>query len=209
MLDVLRREFLQRFQASASAGNFEAVIFRTKNDFQSYVSSKKIGVIPDRGAYFPTLRAVLVPLGDSDEAEVLKTLIHEVIHHFNSMVHGITLPWFDEGVAMYFQESDFRKIPVVLGVFDPAIVNHLKSSLEKYKLVSLATLVNMEYAAFHIKDIEQERLHYDESWAVIHFLIHASERIKPADGIYFRTANIYLLFKICIALQLHKAQRRG
>ncbi|MFH0940114.1 MAG: DUF1570 domain-containing protein [Planctomycetota bacterium] len=182
MLATLQREFCQRFQATTISGRFENIIFKDKSDYHSYCVSRKIANFPDRGAYFSAQKAVLLYFEGQPEEVLQRNLIHEVTHHFTRIVYGVMPTWFEEGVAMYFQESDYNRSPVILGVVDQQISGNVKGALEQKRLLSVDALLKLEYKAYHVSDIGRERLHYDQSWALVHFFVHASEKLKPADA---------------------------
>jgi hypothetical protein len=208
MLETLRREFCQRFKAPPASGRFETILFKDKADYRAYCTGRKITDFPDRGAYFPAQKSVFLYFEGTTEPVLQHDLIHEVIHHFNWMVHGNTPTWFDEGVAMYFQESDYNRTPVVLGVVDPQVSGNVKGALEQKRLLGVEALLKLDYKAFHVSNVERERLHYDESWALVHFFVHAAEKLKPADAAGRARVAAYLPKFLTFMAEMRKARTK-
>lgn len=181
-LETLRREFSRRFAVPLAAGGLEAIIFKDKAAYLAYLDDRKITTYPDRGAYFPEQKAVLLYAEGSSEVVLQRNLIHEVVHHFDQVVYGDTPTWLDEGMAMYFQETDYSKTPLVLGVIDPRVAQDVKSALAQQRLLPVNELTGMSYASYHTRNEILERLHYDQSWALLHFFVHGAEQLKPADA---------------------------
>jgi hypothetical protein len=127
-----------------------------------------------------------------DPADVLSLMIHEAFHAFSDRLlrnpQRSPLPWLEEGLAMYFGNSQIKQGKLVPGktvlrkflmhygqVFDrqtPAgsTVQELKASARRGELPSVQGLLEATPQDFY-----GERLadYYGASWLFIHFLRHA------------------------------------
>jgi hypothetical protein len=206
-LEVQRRAYLELFQITKETGLLTVILFGDAESFRSYALSKGHKDFSERGGYFPDLHSVLLPPLKKSEDVVLRVLSHEVVHHYNYVLCDVTPVWFDEGMAMYFEDTDFSKPRPQLGKLDPLIVNRLGAALKEERLLKVADLCALDYAAFHVKDVNRERLHYDQSWALVHMLVHAKERLQPPDAAATARVASYLPRLLSFMTEMRKTRK--
>ncbi len=116
---------------------------------------------------------------------MLHVLQHEGFHQFAHLRIGPNLPmWANEGMAEYFGYSILVKGKLRTGVAPEAAVLSLRAAVERdevFPLAELMALSNQEWNANVRSGSPMARMMYAQSWAVVHFLIHA-EKGRYADA---------------------------
>ena len=110
-----------------------------------------------------------------------RTVQHEGFHQYMNRVSDHTPPiWFNEGMAEYFETATIRRGRMTPG--DPVTGNLVTLARRDLEWVPLAELVVMPPRDFQQGDVG---LHYAESWAVVHYLLHSDRKSRQVLLSYF------------------------
>ncbi|HUV38109.1 MAG TPA: DUF1570 domain-containing protein [Planctomycetota bacterium] len=95
---------------------------------------------------------------------------HEAFHMFAHTVVSDKLPgWVDEGLAEYFGESLWTGDDVCTGIVPATRYQRLQQMIRDDKVIDFQKIITIEASNWTGID------HYDQAWAMIHFLIHAED----------------------------------
>jgi len=158
--------------------------YRTKAGFYSYLQSMGIDGRGSAGMWFLNKRgtALCSFLGNNRIDDVMSTLRHEGFHQFGWLRLGDTLPmWADEGLGEYFGDAILVRNRLRAGRVDPERLARLQKLIKKGRSFSLRELLNMQTQRWNQHDAAGKgQLLYDQSWAVVHFLVQGSKRYQAA-----------------------------
>lgn len=105
---------------------------------------------------------------------VWSTMQHEGFHQFVHRAIGGRMPvWLNEGLAEYFGHSHWTGDGFVSGVIPAGLKGRLDKQIRRGQLVPFQKMLSMTSAEWLAK---LERKHYDQAWAMVHFLVHAKDR---------------------------------
>ncbi len=109
-------------------------------------------------------------------------LFHEGTHQFQGLVMGRNMwrakIWFIEGLAVFFEASEFGKGKVRTGVIPKSRLANLKRAINSGTYVPLSQLLEMQQAQFGA-------LHYAHAWGLIYFLVNGTKGGKERFKEYF------------------------
>jgi hypothetical protein len=151
---------------------------------------------PRSALYSPSEKETWITLqGPADRKTMsVETVKHELTHHLLRFYLGTgsPSPWFEEGVACFFQywnvaeakkqnleENVARSRMGDFGYF----IDELKRAFKGPSFVSPRQLFRLNYQEFHDPDPKKERLYYSESWALVNFLFNHEKGRKFVDSI--------------------------
>ncbi len=121
------------------------------------------------GLYTPVLKQLLIWNLPSHDA-MMRTIRHEGFHQYlDRLLVGDAPLWFNEGTAEYFETAALSRGRMEPG--EPVGPHVARLNDKDTKWVPLEELVFMARAEFY----GDAGLHYAQSWATVHFLLH-SER---------------------------------
>ena len=107
------------------------------------------------------------------ETENYSTIFHEYTHFLidNSLGRSKAPPWFNEGIAEYYErfaiENDQK---VTLGAVNQG---HLQL-FQRTPLIPFETFFATDYYTLHKQTKQNAQLFYAQSWALLHYLLHAN-----------------------------------
>jgi tetratricopeptide (TPR) repeat protein len=114
----------------------------------------------------PDKNYVLLRLDAEDEQHPYATIYHEYTHlQIGDAIEWMPL-WLNEGLAEFFQNTDFRGNEARLG--QPSQDNLLY--LQQNRLISLETLFRVEANSPYYHEEQKGSVFYAESWALVHYL---------------------------------------
>lgn len=115
---------------------------------------------------------VLVRL-DADSEHPYSTVYHEYTHlQFRGTEDWMPL-WLNEGLAEFFQNTEFRDKEVLLGEPNADDILYLRQS----SLIPLTTLLRVDQKSPYYHQEEKGSVFYAESWALTHYL-QVNDRLK-------------------------------
>jgi len=190
----------------------EVLIFDTKGAFLKYAQSINTQPRADTLGFFRSASdgssSIVTFRRQTDEFNTLSTLYHEGTHQFITLVLGrANRPplWVNEGLAVYFENSTWRKGKLRTGIIPRKRLLHLQHSLRQGKMVHLADLIQRGRPTF-------DGLCYAESWSLVYFFVHANRgayagRFKK----YFRALKTGTghdeAFRACLTKDINKLER--
>jgi tetratricopeptide (TPR) repeat protein len=170
-----------RFKGDEQKRRFNVRIFSSKEGFSEY-SSQTTGQIHEKslGYYTPTYKE-LVLWHESDMESLIDVLYHEGFHQFLDYFIADAPVWFNEGLAQYFETAKWTGDGFKIGRSNPNKLEFLQRMIEARAYVPFKKLLRMTHPEFMSQDpapIEgatMVNVHYTQSWAFVHFLIHAND----------------------------------
>ncbi|WP_372368752.1 tetratricopeptide repeat protein [Candidatus Uabimicrobium sp. HlEnr_7] len=145
------------------------LIFDSRTEFNEYSYITISDTMESAAGYFSPITKELVLFDDYSKKETIDTLYHEGFHQFLDLIIDDTPIWFNEGMATYFGKSKVVKGRLRIGVVEPFYVLRLRAMLRSrytpYKQL-------MKHTSKQFMAAGKANMHYNQSWAMIHFLIH-------------------------------------
>ena len=170
--EALFRELYGRMSKTRPAsaiGRMTIQVFRTEDRYLKALGPKAKGT---QGLYTGTTLGAWGSPADLDET--LETLRHEGTHQFVGQFIGGTCPvWFNEGLAVFFQNARFRQGKLVIGQAPMVTVNILKGALADGKLIPLPKMLAMTYGEWSgaiTANPKQAAIQYPQAWSMVHYL---------------------------------------
>ena len=163
----------QVFQLQPFSRKPEIFIFADRQEFLRYHRQHTWSDLPNNAAYYNPLDNRVIMYWTTDNQ---RTLYHEITHLIFDLGTGggnpEWSPWFNEGVAVYFELSR-----VVDGQIDPgprnsAIMTRVRRAVPGGLPHSVAKLLSASYEDFRGKDND---LYYYTSYLLVYFLLHGQE----------------------------------
>jgi tetratricopeptide (TPR) repeat protein len=183
-------QFRETFRLLFNKANFNSaiptnvVVFKSGSSYKPFKPKRADGKIDDgiAGYFQPGQDVNYITLStEGEDAETYGTIFHEYVHFMLDINFGKSdiPPWFNEGLAEYYQTFEIEKDQVVkLGIFQQGHINYLSQS----QLIPLQTLFNISNYALHQQGNHSRSIFYAQSWALIHYLLQNSNATKR-DGL--------------------------
>lgn len=103
---------------------------------------------------------------DSESEHPFSTVYHEYTHlQFRDANEWMPL-WLSEGIAEFFQNTDFRDKQVLLGEPNPDDILYLRQN----QIIPLETLLRVDHNSPYYHQENKGSVFYAESWALTHYL---------------------------------------
>ena len=164
------------------------ILFPNKKFFDKYLLKISLPEMARDACYVPGLNVTLVTLSNINNQLFLsrETIQHEITHNINANVLGnlALSPWFDEGMACYFQYWDVRKNGKenftgnwkraksgIYGYFPEEAIRSIK-----FDKNSIVDIMRKDFKKYHIE--ENEVTNYSVSWLLINFLTSSPDGKK-------------------------------
>jgi len=188
---VLDETFRPELALYPSHFKIAVYVFWSRSELHSFAS--ELGVAEWADGFYGAPGLLAFPLEADNAERLLDVMIHEATHayadRFLERPGAEPEPWFTEGLASYFGQSEIKKGKLVLGsvregryVLDPYFsgayrrktdagwsLDRVREAVRKRETVTLEELVEMAPAIFYSEDIS---LHYALSWLFVHYLRH-------------------------------------
>ncbi|MFO0985001.1 MAG: DUF1570 domain-containing protein [Planctomycetota bacterium] len=155
---------------------FRVYLFSGKTGYESY-AARVAGSLPmhTAGMYSPVLKQLLI-WNLPDRGDMMRTVQHEGFHQYLDRLMDSPPRWFNEGLAEYHELARYKDGRWTVGQTNPDHMRLLQG--KETKLVPIADLVKLDARQFYANP----RLHYAESWALVHFL----QNTTPANKELFK-----------------------
>ena len=129
----------------------------------------------------PDKNLILLRL-DAENEHPFATVYHEYTHlQFRSAMEWMPL-WLNEGLAEFFQNTDFKEKQVLLGQPSPDDILYLR----EHQLIPVETLFRVDRSSPYYHQESKGSVFYAESWALTHYLeISDKEKGTNRIGDYF------------------------
>jgi len=179
--DAMYDEYARRlsdFTPPAGAPRFELRLFDRKRDYLKLTGDR----FSNTGGIFMSGRNILAVYVEEQGIESMRrTLQHEAFHQFAYTNVSPNLPvWLNEGLAQVFEEGIFTGKGFQLGEIPPRRVRQLQYDVNEKRLTPFRTFLALtdEQWQASLRDRSLAATHYNQSWAMVHFLVFAERNGK-------------------------------
>jgi tetratricopeptide (TPR) repeat protein len=126
---------------------------------------------------------------EGENEQTYQTIFHEYLHFLvnNSFGRSRIPPWFNEGIAEYYQQFAIENDQKVK--FGNLNESHLLT-LQRSKLIPFETYFNIDYYSLHQQGGHGANIFYAQSWAFVHYLLHGNRGARRAQLDTFLSAII-------------------
>lgn len=175
-MEGIHREYVRRLRGVGKKMDvrFRVVVHKTRESYDESMPEKLVG---SSGAFVSKQKLLTAYLGDRTWEDVFRTLYHEGFHQF---AYGSITPkipvWVNEGLAEYFYEATWDGKGFRTGQVPPrrlAVLRRALGAETYFPLEELLTMTNDQWLLNMRTDREKTAIEYCQSWALVHFLIHA------------------------------------
>ncbi len=160
-----------------------------RDEYIALLASKGIDASASGGIFFRRGddRGLATFIGNRDEADVLSTLQHEGFHQFAEFKTHDNLPlWVNEGLAEYFGDATITDGKLKHGLVHAVRLDKLRNAAKQQHTLPFDDLLNITSEQWwdHLRTGPTGHAQYDQSWSVVHFLIHADKKYEKAFSQY-------------------------
>ncbi len=106
------------------------------------------------------------------------TLLHEGTHYAVSLCVKQMPIWLNEGLATYFESSEFKENKLVTNLIHQEELKRIKEMINSNNYLPMGDLINLADRKFN-----SSYGNYSQSWSLVYFLLNASEE-KYKKGFY-------------------------
>jgi len=131
------------------------------------------------GIFLPHRNCLAAVLEGSTRQDLRRTLQHEAFHQFaHNRIAPDLPPWLNEGLAELFEDGMWTGSGFVLGEVPPWRVRRLHRDMQQQRLIDFPTFMKLDHPTW-LRRIQEDRdlghLQYNQAWAMVHFLVFATE----------------------------------
>jgi len=199
-MDKVFDEYVRRLARagfrSRTGDRMNLYLFDSARTYQSTLAGKGIDATGTGGMFFVRdgESGLATYVDDRSHNQMIATLQHEGFHQFAYMRIGTNLPsWANEGLAEYFGDALLVQGKFALGQVDGRRLATVRKAIEDGHAFGFGELLNMsdeQWLAYVNAGHIRAHLMYDQSWAIVHFLVHGDQgRFQPAFMNYLREIN--------------------
>lgn len=180
-MDRIFAEYDRRLAAFATRDSrpFPLYVFSRYEDYLEFMKSKSIAADNSSGMFFWSSddeRGLATWTQGQSRTRMYKVLQHEGFHQFAAVRMGPDLPtWVNEGLAEYFGEAIVVKTRFVTGIVNGDRLRNLTDAIKADKAFKFEKLLNLSADVWNdrVRTNDGAALMYDQSWSIVHFLVHA------------------------------------
>jgi hypothetical protein len=178
-MDVMYDEYARRFATFVDGKEMPALevyLFRRQADYHRFTGER----LWNTGGVYMSGRNLLAAFLEGQGRDTLRrTLQHEAFHQFAHNAISPDLPvWLNEGLAQVFEEGIWTGTEFWLGQVPPRRLRQLEADIKQRRLIHFATFTGMtpeQWATNLTEDHAVGATQYNQSWAMVHFLINATD----------------------------------
>jgi hypothetical protein len=164
-------EFLPREQT-----RFDVYLFKRQADYTAFVGPHATNT----GGVFLSGRGALAAFLEHQGRNALRrTLQHEAFHQFAYTAITTNMPvWLNEGMAQLFEEGLWTGKGFVLGEVPPRRVRQLEADMAAHRLTPFRDFMALDlekWSTTLARDKEAGATQYNQAWAMVHFLVNATD----------------------------------
>jgi hypothetical protein len=182
-MDLIYREYSKRFSVLRGQGRGKQNLYllRTRDDYVNAMAEFGIDASATGGMFFwgGGRSGLATWVEGLSRDQVFSTLQHEGFHQFAHSKLGRELPlWVNEGLAEYFGSAIVVQDKVRLGIVDADRVEKLRTALRQNRALPFDELLHttsQQWFANMNNGSDRGHLQYDQSWSIVHFLIHGDK----------------------------------
>ena len=187
-MDLIFEDYARRFREFRVRDSraFPLWVFETREDYLVFLAEQGFNGQGTGGVFFRGRDgAGLATFLESRPIDtVLGTLRHEGLHQFAyARISQHLPPWLNEGMAEFFNHAIVTEGAIDPGVVDPGALHRVVSSIESGAYLPMETLLTLTAESWGDRlraGGPASRAMYDQSWAVVHFMINAERgRFEP------------------------------
>jgi hypothetical protein len=185
-LDAMYDEYLRRFTEFApppGSPKLSAYLIARRADYLR-VTDARLG--NSAGVFIPDRNLLAAYLQDQGREQVRSVLQHEAFHQFAHTAISPDLPiWLNEGIAELFEAGIWTGDAFIINQVPPYRVRQLVEDLQAGRLEPFSRLFQItheQWLGAIRKDPERAGVLYNQSWAVIHWLINADDDPRVTGG---------------------------
>ena len=194
-MDLIYQEYDDRFAVlhGNDRDKQNLYLLRTRADYIRVMGEFGIDATSTGGVFFWGSRGsgLATWVEGLSREQVFNTLQHEGFHQFAHSKMGTELPlWVNEGLAEYFGSAIVVKDKVRLGIVDADRIEKLRQAIDARRAIDFDELLNTDSQQWFNNmnsGSPKGHLQYDQSWAIVHFLIHGDR------GKYQKAFSNYLV----------------
>jgi hypothetical protein len=178
MYDQYAARLQQFVNGHDSMPRFEVRLYEKQADYLDFAGQQ----FKNTGGVFMSGRSVLAAFLEGQGRDALRrTLQHEAFHQFaHTYIHPDLPVWLNEGMAQVFEEGIWTGSEFLLHQAPPRRIRQLKADLEGGRLIEFGTMTRMspqQWSANLEADHEVGATQYNQSWAMVHFLVNAKDNL--------------------------------
>jgi hypothetical protein len=185
---------LSAFGIPPSVQRMEVYLFRSQADYLRFTDGK---IRNSGGLFLPGRNLLAAFLNGQGRQQLRRTLQHEAFHQFAYNAISPDLPiWLNEGLAQFFEEGLWNGAGFALGEVPPRRVRQLQSDIRAKRMIPFGDLLAMtdaQWARQLSASREQGTVQYNQSWAMVHFLVMAHTVRNGETQLLYRSHLIDLL----------------
>ena len=186
--DAMYEEYARRLADFSPPGGppqrFELRLFQRRSDYLALAGNRFIN---SGGIFLPGRNLLAAYLEEQGRDNLRRVLQHEAFHQFAHTNISPNLPnWLNEGLAQVFEEAIFVNGQFLLGEIPPRRHRQLEYDMQQKRLIPFRTLLTMSHQDWQqaMRDEELTSTIYNQSWAMVHFLIFATDPRQPKVPLY-------------------------
>jgi hypothetical protein len=185
-LDAMYDEYLRRFtdfSPPPGSPKLSAYLIARRADYLR-VTDARLG--NSAGVFIPDRNLLAAYLQDQGREQVRSVLQHEAFHQFAHTAISPDLPiWLNEGIAELFEAGIWTGDSFIINQVPPYRVRQLADDLNNGRLEPLSKLFAITHEQWFQairQDPERAGSLYNQSWAVIHWLINGDDDPRITGG---------------------------
>lgn len=154
-------------------------VFRTQEKYLNYLNGKDVNGTNTGGIFFvkDSSAGLAAWVGAQGRDRMFQVLQHEGFHQFAYLRIGANIPvWVNEGLAEYFGESIMVRGRFKSGLVEASRLERVVNAIEDDEWFGFEKLFTMSGSQWNNRLATGDplaSLQYDQSWSIVHFLIHA------------------------------------
>jgi hypothetical protein len=178
MYDQYAARLRQFVSGKEAMPRFEVRLYAKQADYLAYAGPqfKNTG-----GVFMSGKRIVAAFLEGQGRDGLRRTLQHEAFHQFaHTYIHPELPVWLNEGMAQVFEEGIWTGREFLLQQAPPRRIRQLNADMTAGRLFQFGTMTRMtlaQWAANLETDHEVGATQYNQSWAMVYFLVNAQDEI--------------------------------
>jgi hypothetical protein len=164
-------DFLPREQT-----RFDVYLFKRQADYMAFVGPHATNT---GGVFLPGRGALAAYLENQGRDALRQTLQHEAFHQFAYTAITTDMPvWLNEGLAQLFEEGLWTGKGFVLGEAPPRRVRQLEADMAGHRLTPFRDFMTIDLERWSktlAASKEAGATEYNQAWAMVHFLVNATD----------------------------------
>lgn len=165
-LDMYHRLFGRLAAPEDAPRHYPVYFFAGQSGYLSYTRDLFGGGEGSAGMYSPTLKQLVI-WNLPDRELLVRTIRHEGFHQFLDRRADDVPTWFNEGTAEYFETASLQRGRMTPG--EPVLGNLTFLVRPETEWLPLDELLRADGRTFYARPT----LHYAQSWALVHYLLHS------------------------------------